>query len=126
MIDRYHLRYFLAVVDTGNFSRAAAACNVAQPTLSVAIIVLLAGMAAFAGIHQATMPQTRVETADPSTLHVTGEFIESNLGSAIEPDGSVTVRALGQQYSFVPQCVVVPTGTLGRMDRSGACTICGP
>lgn len=37
MIDRYHLRYFLAVVDTGNFSRAAAACNVAQPTLSVGI-----------------------------------------------------------------------------------------
>lgn len=37
MMDRYHLRYFLAVVDTGNFSRAAAACNVSQPTLSVGI-----------------------------------------------------------------------------------------
>lgn len=37
MIDRYHLRYFLSVVDTGNFSRAAAACNVSQPTLSVGI-----------------------------------------------------------------------------------------
>lgn len=40
MIDRYHLRYFLAVVDTGNFSRAAAACNVSQPTLSVGIAKL--------------------------------------------------------------------------------------
>jgi DNA-binding transcriptional LysR family regulator len=40
MIDRYLLRYFLAVVDHGNFSRAAAACNVSQPTLSVGIAKL--------------------------------------------------------------------------------------
>ena len=37
MIDRYHLRYFLAVVDHGNFSKAATFCNVTQPTLSVGI-----------------------------------------------------------------------------------------
>lgn len=37
MIDRYHLRYFLAIIDQGNFSKAASACNVSQPTLSVAI-----------------------------------------------------------------------------------------
>jgi cytochrome c oxidase subunit II len=80
-------------------------------TLSVAIIVLLAGLAAFAGIHQATMPQARVETAAPATLHLRGEFVESNLGSAVEPDGSVTVRAIGQQYSFTPQCMLVPTDT---------------
>lgn len=40
MIERYQLRYFLAVVDHGNFSRAAAHCNVAQPTLSVGIAKL--------------------------------------------------------------------------------------
>jgi DNA-binding transcriptional LysR family regulator len=40
MIDRYLLRYFLAVVDQGNFSRAAAYCNVSQPTLSVGIAKL--------------------------------------------------------------------------------------
>lgn len=40
MIDRYHLRYFLAIVDHGNFSRAAAQCNVSQPTLSVGIAKL--------------------------------------------------------------------------------------
>lgn len=40
MIDGYLLRYFLAVVDQGNFSRAAAHCNVSQPTLSVGIAKL--------------------------------------------------------------------------------------
>jgi len=80
-------------------------------TISIAIVVLLVAMAAFAGIHQAVMPQTRVETIDPRTLHVAGEFIESNLGSAVEADGSITVRAIGQQYSFTPQCIVVPTDT---------------
>src|ERR1700722_3551975 len=77
-------------------------------TLSTGVVILLIGMAAYIGIHQATMPQARVETANPTTLHVSGEFIESNLGSAVETDGSVTVRAIGQQYSFTPQCVVVP------------------
>jgi len=79
--------------------------------LSVAIIVVLSGAAAFAGIHQATMPQARVETADPTTLHIQGEFVETNLGSAVEPDGSVTVRAIGQRYSFTPQCILVPADT---------------
>jgi DNA-binding transcriptional LysR family regulator len=40
MLDRYLLRYFLAVVDQGNFSRAAAQCHVSQPTLSVGIAKL--------------------------------------------------------------------------------------
>lgn len=40
MIDRYLLRYFLAVIDQGNFSKAAAQSNVSQPTLSVGIAKL--------------------------------------------------------------------------------------
>ncbi len=40
MIERYLLRYFLAVIDEGNFSRAAARCRVTQPTLSVGIAKL--------------------------------------------------------------------------------------
>lgn len=79
--------------------------------VSTAVIAVLIVGAGFAGIHQATMPQNRVETADPTRLHLSGEFIESNLGSALEPDGSVTVRAIGQQYSFTPQCILVPAGT---------------
>lgn len=79
--------------------------------ISVCILVVLVVMASIAGIHQATMPQSRIETVDPRTLHLSGEFMESNLGSALEPDGSVTVRFVGQQYSFTPACLLVPTDT---------------
>jgi cytochrome c oxidase subunit 2 len=79
--------------------------------ISILIIVFLTAMAAVAGIHQATMPQAQVETIDPVTLHLSGEFVETNLGTAVEPDGSVTVRAVAQQYSFTPQCILVPAQT---------------
>jgi cytochrome c oxidase subunit 2 len=79
--------------------------------ISIGIIVLLIAMAAYGGIHQAVMPQAVVETIDATTLHIAGEFAEGNLGTALEPDGSVTVRAIGQQYSFTPQCILVPAGT---------------
>jgi cytochrome c oxidase subunit 2 len=80
--------------------------------VSIAILVLLVAIATFAALHLAAMPQSRVETVDPRTLHLAGEFIESNLGSAVEPDGSVTVRAIGQQYSFTPSCILAPTEVL--------------
>lgn len=80
--------------------------------VSIGIIALMVFLATFAGVQKATLPQPRMELADPRTLHITGEFIESNLGSALEPDGSVTVRIVGQQYSFTPQCIVVPSNTL--------------
>ena len=80
-------------------------------TIAVIIMFVLASMAALAGIHQATMPQPRVEIIDPTRLHLSGEFTESNLGTVVEPDGAVTVRAIGQQYSFTPSCILVPAET---------------
>jgi cytochrome c oxidase subunit II len=100
-----------AETDHGIGEAVAARIERRWATLSIAIVGVLVGMAAFIGIHEATMPQGHVETADPKTLHLSGEFIESNLGSVVEADGSVTVRAIGQQYSFTPQCVVVPADT---------------
>jgi cytochrome c oxidase subunit II len=80
-------------------------------TISVIVMIVLPLMAAFAGIHKATMPQGRVETTDPTRLHLSGEFVESNLGTAVEPNGAVAVRAIGQQYSFTPSCILVPAQT---------------
>jgi cytochrome c oxidase subunit 2 len=91
--------------------RVAAKIERRWATLSIVILGVLVGMAIFIGIDHATMPQGHVETADPRTLHLSGEFVESNLGSVMEADGSVTVRAIGQQYSFTPQCIVVPSET---------------
>jgi cytochrome c oxidase subunit 2 len=75
------------------------------------VTALLIAMIAYMSLRWATMPAMRVETIDPTTLHLAGEFTEDNLGSALEADGSVTVRLVAQQYSFAPQCLVVPAGT---------------
>ena len=40
MIERYLLRYFLAVIDSGTFTAAAAQMAVSQPTLSAGIAKL--------------------------------------------------------------------------------------
>lgn len=63
------------------------------------------------GVTHALNPPSNVETIDPTTLHLGGEFAESNLGTAVEPDGSVTVRLVAEQYAFVPDCALVPIDT---------------
>ncbi len=73
-----------------------------------AIIALLVVMMVVTGLHWASMPPSRVETVDVRTLHVKGEFVETNLGTTMGPDGKVTVRLIAQQYSFMPPCIVVP------------------
>ena len=73
-----------------------------------AIFVLLVAVMVFTGLKWASMPPSRVETIDPRTLHVAGEFVEGNLGTSVAPDGRVIVRLVAQQYSFEPQCIVVP------------------
>jgi cytochrome c oxidase subunit 2 len=74
----------------------------------LAIMALLVVMMVVTGLHWAAMPPSRVETVDVKTVHLTGEFVEGNLGTTLGADGRVTVRLVAQQYSFVPQCIVVP------------------
>jgi cytochrome c oxidase subunit 2 len=73
----------------------------------VAAIVL---MMIVTGLHWAAMPPSRVETIDVKTLHLSGEFVEGQLGTTLDADGKVMVRLIAQQYSFEPQCIVVPAG----------------
>lgn len=88
----------------------AAAAERRWAAIVLAIVGLLVLMMVVTGLHWASMPPSRVETVDVKTVHLKGEFVESNLGTALEPDGKVMVRLIAQQYSFVPQCIVVPQG----------------
>ena len=51
------------------------------------IVFVLVAMMVVTGLHWAAMPPSRVDTIDPLTLHMRGEFIESNLGTSVAPDG---------------------------------------
>jgi len=75
------------------------------------MLAVMLAIIVWSGVGQALHPPSNVETIDPVTLHLGGEFAESNLGTAVEPNGSVTVRMVAQQYSFVPPCVQVPADT---------------
>jgi cytochrome c oxidase subunit 2 len=101
----------MTVEDAQHGDERAARTERRWATMMVVIVVVMTLAAALAGLHRATMPQARVETIDPSRLHLSGEFVESNLGSVLEANGAVTVRAIGQQYSFTPSCILVPADT---------------
>jgi len=80
-------------------------------TIMLAMLGVMMAIIVVTGALQALHPPSNVETIDPTTLHLGGEFAQSNLGTAAEPDGSVTVRMVALQYSFVPICARVPVDT---------------
>jgi len=62
----------------------------------------------FTALKMGINPPSNVERIDPKTLHLSGEFAEQNLGTAVASDGSVIVRAIATQFMFVPRCIAVP------------------
>jgi cytochrome c oxidase subunit 2 len=79
--------------------------------IMLAMLAVMMAVIVVTGITHSLHPPSNVETIDPTTLHLRGEFAESNLGTAAEPDGSVTVRLVAEQYAFVPDCSRVPVDT---------------
>ncbi len=73
------------------------------------VVAFVLAVIILASVHWAAQPPSNVEAIDASRLHLSGEFMEGNLGTELLPDGSAVVRVIAQQYSFVPQCIVVPT-----------------
>jgi len=85
------------------------------------MLVIVVVTSAVAALH----PASNVEVIQPQTLHLDGEFVESNLGTAIGPDGSATVRIIAEQFDFVPNCVEVPVDTPVRFRLTSADVIHG-
>lgn len=77
------------------------------------------------GVSSALHPPSNVETINPVTLHLGGEFAESNLGTAVEPDASVTVRLIAEQYAFIPDCTRIPVDTPVKFRLSSADVVHG-
>ncbi|HEX6636817.1 MAG TPA: hypothetical protein VF033_04095 [Steroidobacteraceae bacterium] len=74
-----------------------------------AVILMLLAIMIFTAAHWSSMPPSRVEVIDSTTLHRGGEFVEDNLGTSAE-GGRIVVRVLAEQYAFHPNCIVVPEG----------------
>jgi cytochrome c oxidase subunit II len=77
----------------------------------VGMLAVMMAVVVVTGATNAIHPPSNVETIDPTTLHLGGEFVESNLGTAQEQDGSLTARLVADQYGFVPDCVKVAANT---------------
>ena len=85
---------------------------VARNELRWTAVVLAAIGVVFVAIVSATLafhnqPPGHRETIDPTTMHLSGEFVEDNLGTSVGPDGGVTTRIVAAQFSFVPQCLCI-------------------
>jgi cytochrome c oxidase subunit II len=74
------------------------------------LIAATLGMIVFTALTMSINPPSNVECIDPKTLHLSGEFAEHNLGTAVASDGSVTTRIIATQFMFVPRCIAVPRG----------------
>jgi cytochrome c oxidase subunit 2 len=77
----------------------------------VGMLVLMMAVVVLTGVTHAIHPPSNVEPIEPVTLHLGGEFAESNLGTAQERDGSLTVRLVAGQYGFTPDCTQVAADT---------------
>jgi cytochrome c oxidase subunit II len=88
--------------------------------LIVAIFSLVYGTLRFSSTLQAAHILDRRDRVDVATLHLQGEFVESNLGAVRAADGSSTIHMIAEKYVFVPACVTAPVGVPIRLRITSA------
>ena len=87
MLERHLLRYFLAVVDTGAFSRAATVCRVSQPTVSSGIARLeeVTGQILFKRSNRRVELTAAGARLVPHARRIEAEFLEAQRSLADVP-----------------------------------------
>jgi len=87
MLERHLLRYFLAVVDTGAFSRAATVCRVSQPTVSSGIARLeeVTGQVLFKRSNRRVELTAAGARLVPHARRIEAEFLEAQRSLADVP-----------------------------------------
>src|SRR3954470_12721684 len=76
--------------------------------VSIGVVSLIMLALIYAGIVHHINPPSNIETIDPKTLHLSGEFTEPNLGTRVAAEGHVTSRIVATQFTFNPRCIVLP------------------
>lgn len=100
MIDRYLLRYFLAVADCGSFSQAALNVHVAQPTLSVGIRKLEQALGTLL-FDRSTKPISMTEAGKRLLSHARRIELEFNIAETeVHEIQTVRILRLGVVSSF--------------------------
>ena len=79
--------------------------------LSFVIAFAMMGILAAYAVNKNIHPPSNVETIDSTTLHLSEEFNEDNLGIRREEDGSLHVTMVAARYGFYPHNLKVPVDT---------------
>ena len=105
MLERHLLRYFLAVVDTGAFSRAATVCRVSQPTVSSGIARLeeVTGQVLFKRSNRRVELTAAGARLVPHARRIEAEFLEAQRSLADVP--SLRLVRIGVASTIAPAMV---------------------
>lgn len=79
--------------------------------LSFAIAFAMMGILAAYAINKNIHPPSNVETIDSTTLHLSEEFNEDNLGIKKGEDGTYVATMVAARYGFFPHDLKVPVNT---------------
>ena len=79
--------------------------------LSFVMAFAMMGILAAYAINKNIHPPSNVETIDSTTLHLSEEFSEDNIGIKKEEDGTLRVTMVAARYGFFPHNLKVPVDT---------------